>query len=48
MDLIKIIDINQKVSFTLRKLKIELPYNPVILLWGIYLEKRNTLIQKDT
>ena len=30
----------------LKKLKIELPYDPAILLLGIYLEK--TLIQKDT
>ena len=30
----------------LKKLKTELPYDPVILLLGIYLEK--TIIQKDT
>ena len=30
----------------LKKLKIELPYDPAIPLWGIYLEK--TIIQKDT
>ena len=30
----------------LRKLKIELPYNPAIPLWGIYPDK--TLIQKNT
>ena len=30
----------------LKKLKIELPYDPVIPLLGIYLEK--TIIQKDT
>ena len=30
----------------LKKLKIELPYNPKIPLLGVYLEK--TLIQKDT
>ena len=30
----------------LKKLKIELPYNPAIRLLGIYLEK--TTIQKDT
>ena len=30
----------------LRKLKIELPYNPTILLLGIYLDK--IIIQKDT
>ena len=32
----------------LKKLKIELPYDPVIPLLGIYLEKMKTLIQKDT
>ena len=32
----------------LRKLKIELPYDPVIPLLGIYLEKTKTPIQKDT
>ena len=31
----------------LKKLKIELPYNPVIPLLGIYPEKTKTLIQKD-
>ena len=31
----------------LKTLKIELPYNPVIPLLGIYLKKTNTLIQKD-
>ena len=30
----------------LRKLKIELPYDPVIPLLGVYLDK--TIIQKDT
>ena len=30
----------------LKKLKIELPYNPAILLLGIYLEK--TIVGKDT
>ena len=30
----------------LRKLKVELPYNPAILLLGIYPDR--TLIQKDT
>ena len=30
----------------LKKLKIELPYDPTILFLGIYLEK--TIIQKDT
>ena len=32
----------------LKKLKIELPYDPTIPLLGIYLEKMKTLIQKDT
>ena len=32
----------------LKKLKIELPYDPAILLLGMYLEKMKTLIQKDT
>ena len=32
----------------LKKLKIELPYDPAIRLLGIYLEKMKTLIQKDT
>ena len=31
---------------SLKKLKIELPYDPAILLLGIYLEK--TMVQKDT
>ena len=31
----------------LKKLKIELPYDPAILLLGIYLKKTKTLIQKD-
>ena len=35
-------------SFFLKKLKIELPYDPAIPLLGIYLEKMKTLIQKDT
>ena len=30
-----------------QKLKIELPYDPVILLLGIYPEKMKTLIRKD-
>ena len=30
----------------LKKLKIELPYDPAILLLGIYLEKMKSLIQK--
>jgi len=32
----------------LRKLKIELPYNPVIALLGIYPENMKTLNQRDT
>ena len=32
----------------LKKLKIELPYDPAIPLLGIYPEKKKTLIQKDT
>ena len=32
----------------LKKLKIELRYDPTIPLWGKYLEKTKTLIQKDT
>ena len=32
----------------LKKLKIELPYDPAIPLLGLYPEKRKTLIQKDT
>ena len=26
----------------------ELPYDPAVALWGIYLEKMQTLLQKDT
>ena len=32
----------------LKKLKIELPYDPAIPLLGIYLKKMKTLIRKDT
>ena len=32
----------------LKKLKLELPYDPAISLLGICLEKTKTLIQKDT
>ena len=32
----------------LKKLKIEIPYDPVILPLGIYPEKAKALIQKDT
>ena len=32
----------------LKKLKIELPYDPAITLLGVYLETIKTLIQKDT
>ena len=38
--------LGRKVRRCLKKLKIELPYNPAILLLGIYPEK--TIIQKDT
>ena len=36
----------QQLWRSFKKLKIELPYDPAILLLGIYLEK--TIIQKDT
>ena len=32
----------------LKKVKIELPYNPAISFLGIYPEKTKTLIQRDT
>ena len=32
----------------LKKLKIEVPYDPAVPLLGIYLEKTKTLIQKNT
>ena len=32
----------------LKNLKIELPYNPAVLLVGMYLKKTKTLTQKDT
>ena len=32
----------------LKKLKIELPYDPAIPLLGIYLKKMKTVIRKDT
>ena len=32
----------------LKKLKIELPYDPAIPLLGMYLKKKKTLILKDT
>ena len=32
----------------LKKLQIELLYDPVILFLGIYLKKRQTLVEKDT
>ena len=31
----------------LEKLKIEIPYNPIILLMSIYSKKTKTVIQKD-
>ena len=36
------------IRTVLRKLKIELPYDPAIVLLGICPEKTKTLIQKDT
>ena len=33
---------------SLKKLKLELPYDPAIPLLGIYPKKTKTLIQKDT
>ena len=33
---------------TFQKIKIEIPYEPAILLLGIYLKKTKTLIKKDT
>ena len=38
----------RKVWRFLKKLKIELPYDPAIPLLGIYLEKIKSLLQKDT
>ena len=35
------------VENSIEKLKIELPYNPTILLLGTYSKKTKTLIQKD-
>ena len=35
------------VGRVFKKLKIELPYNPAILLLGIFPKKTKTLIQKD-
>ena len=35
------------VWWFLKKLKVELPYNPEISLLGIYLKKSKMLIQKD-
>ena len=32
----------------LKKPKVELPYDPAVPLLGLYLEKRKTLVQKDT
>jgi len=32
----------------LKKLKVELPHDPAVPLLGLYLEKRKTLVQKDT
>ena len=38
----------RKVWRFVKKLKIELPYDPAIPLLGIYLEKIKSLLQKDT
>ena len=38
----------QTVWRFLKKLKIELPYDPVIVLLGIYPKNTRTLIQRDT
>ena len=38
----------KQYGVSLRKLKIELPYDPPMLLLGIYSEETKTLIQKDT
>ena len=38
----------KKYGAPLKKLKIDLPYDPAIPLLGIYQEKMKTLIQKDT
>ena len=38
----------KRVWRSFKKLKTELPYDPVVLLLGIYPEKIKTLIQKDT
>ena len=38
----------RRVCRFLKKLKIELPYDPATTLLGTYLEKMKTLIQKDT
>ena len=35
------------VWMLLKKLNIELPYDPAILLLGVYAEKMKTLIRKD-
>ena len=35
------------VSSFLKKLKIELPYDPAVPLLGVYLKKMKTLIRKD-
>ena len=45
----KLIKPLQKIVWRfLKKLKIETPYHPAILLWSLYPEKMKTLIQKDT
>ena len=37
----------ESVRKFLKKLKLELPYDPIIPLLGIYLKKMKTIIQKD-
>ena len=43
----KLVPLWKTVQRFLKKLKIELPYDPAIPLLGIYLEKMKTLIQKN-
>ena len=38
----------KQYDISLKRLKIELPFDPAILLLGINLKKTRTLIQKDT
>ena len=44
----KLVQLLQKtVKIFLKKLRTELPYDPAILLLGIYLKNMKTLVQKD-